>query len=667
MNKLIRKGKIAGILMLLIQLLTLAALIVLSFLYPDFDYYTLVVAITAAFFFLMQIIFFWIYNKRISHLKRRTEMKAADIIGNDIQEAYYFGKIGLAVTDENGTILWVNEFLEDRNLDFIDKKIGEFLPELQMSVVGSSGDVSIKTTYQNHIYEVKFIKEANLYIFKDVTEYETLFKYSNDQAPVVGYLTIDNYSDILASYDESKVNDMTSNIRKMILEYFGDHQVMTRSLKDDSYLLVCTKKNFDEIYKDRFSLIDEVRKAFVDGYTLSIGIAYGFPDYSKLKEIASNALDVALSRGGDQVVIAPFSENMEFIGGKSEARVSRNKVKIRTISQSLVTLISHSSNVLIMGHTNADFDAIGACLGVKAICDHIHRDARIIFEEQFIEKKVRRAVRSIFSPREMQQIFVNFKGANEFYNNDTLIIVVDCNNPELMLYPMIIDENTNVAIIDHHRRSDRFLSNVIFNSIDPSASSASELVAEYISYNQAKMDLPPSYATMMLCGILLDTNFYRLKTSLSTYEASAILKQFGADNEKADEFLKEDYEEYALKTKIMSNFKTPFYGVLVANSDQDDIVDISMLAIVAREALMIRGVNACFVIGRTSENEIRISSRSDGTINCQMLMEKLGGGGHFTAAACQFDSSNIEEIGNKLQHILDEYLQLARSRDDEDK
>ena len=167
----------------------------------------------------------------------------------------------------------------------------------------------------------------------------------------------------------------------------------------------------------------------------------------------------------------------------------------------------------------------------------------------------------------------------------------------------------------------------------------------------------------MLAGIFLDTNFYRQKTGSRTYEASFVLKEFGADNQIADDFLKEEYEEYALKTKIMSNSSTPYYGVIISLADGNDIIDRTILAIVAQETLSIKGVNACFVVGRTGENEIRISSRSDGTINCQMLLEKLGGGGHYTASAAAFRDKSIEEVNDMLRSVLDQYLADARMED----
>ncbi len=664
MNKLIKRHQILAIIFSIVELLSVATVVLCFLFLPEFKHYIWICLGLALLMIIFQYIFYLCFSKRLSNLRRRTELKASDIIGNDVQEAYYFGQVGLMLTDDDETILWANEFLVDRNIDFVDKKITDVFPSLrQFLLTQKDGNETTKVTFQNHIYEIKVIKETNLFMFKDVTEYETLFRYSSEQAPVIGYVMLDNYLDISSSFDEKKVGEMTLDIRKKITSYFADYQVMIRSVKEDTYMIVCTKKNFDELYADKFSIVDKVRAAYQDGYTLSIGISYGFPDYSKLAELASNAIYVALSRGGDQVIILPFSENMEFIGGKTEARATRNRVKIRSICQSLLTLISDHDNVLIMGHTNADFDAIGACLGVQALCNHAGKESRIIFEDQFIENKVRRAVKSLFTPKEMSQMFVNFRGAHEFYNEKTLVVIVDCNNPDLYLYDKILDENSKITIIDHHRCSETLSNNVIFNFIDPAASSASELLAEFISYSHSKIELSEKYATLMLCGILLDTNYYRIKTSISTYDASSILKSYGADNEKADDFLKEDYEEYALKNKIMSNCITPYYGVLLCLSDDKDIIDPTMLALVAREAMMIRGVNACFVIGRVSENEVKISSRSDGTINCQFLLEKRKGGGHFTAAAALFNDKTVDEVKEDLLYVLNEYLDQARTND----
>jgi c-di-AMP phosphodiesterase-like protein len=229
------------------------------------------------------------------------------------------------------------------------------------------------------------------------------------------------------------------------------------------------------------------------------------------------------------------------------------------------------------------------------------------------------------------------------------------------MWPKLVETARKIAIIDHHRRGEEFVEHPAFNYVEPSASSASELVAEIISNNEKRIILPANYATMMLGGILLDTNYYRVRTGSRTYDASLILKDFGADNTIADSFLKEEFEEYSLKVKIMATAITPFTGVVVCTSSEEDIIDRAMLSIVAQESLSVNGVNACFVIGRIGKDQVGISARSDGTINVQYLVEKLGGGGHFSAAAAQFSNMKIEEVKKTLLENLEFYLNDARA------
>ena len=659
MNKLIQSQRIRSLIVFIVEIVAVAALFLTS-LFVEFDYYFPIAVGALLVFSCTNTIFFWLSSAGIQKIKQQTELKSADVIGSDIQEAYNFGKIGLIVTDENGTVVWINEYLTDMNFDIIDRNIDNVSPELLKLSTDGYKHETLTVLYKNHSYEVKYMKAANLYIFKDVTDYEAIFSYSKNQAPVVGFILIDNFSDISATAEESKFNDMTSAVRKAIVNYTKKYQSLCRRLRSDMYIFICSMENYDKMRKDNFSLVDSVRELYEEGFTVSVGVAYGFPDYTKLSELASNAIDVALSRGGDQTVIAPFSENMIFIGGKTESKASRNKVKIRTLSKSLLTFIQHSSKVLIIGHIYADMDAIGAAFGVKALADYANVECRILYDEQFVENKTRRAVKLLYTAEELKHILISFKGAYEYLDENALVVIVDFNNPNLAMNTNIINSKTKLAVIDHHRRADNFYSNVVINGLDSSASSTSELIAEYISFNPNPIPLNDKAATLMLAGILVDTNYYRMKTDIGTYEASTILKQHGASNEKADDFLKEDYEEYALKNRIMSNSATPYYGILVCMADEDDIIDRTVLALVAREALSIRGVNASFVIGRTGEQAVRMSARSDGSVNCQFLMEKLGGGGHFNSSAAEFENETIKSIRDKLIHILDEYLTEAR-------
>ena len=428
--------------------------------------------------------------------------------------------------------------------------------------------------------------------------------------------------------------------------------------------MVCDQKAYEQLIKDRFSIMNKVKKqSFADTIvTLSIGFSNGFDDVVKLSEMASDALDVALSRGGDQAVLSPYGGNFVFIGGSSEAKTNKSRVKTRALSSSLASLIQNAKNIVIMGHLDADLDAIGSALGLYSFAKMFKNDVHIVYDEKLVETKTKKAFKDLFTKEEIQEMTYSIKQANYHIGNNSLLILTDVHRPSIVMASSVLDKADRVAIIDHHRRGEEYVDSPVFVQIEPSASSASELVTEIIKYSPKHVDLDERKATFMLAGILLDTNYYRQKTGATTYDASLVLKDYGADNSKADYFLKEEYEEYALKNKILSNSITPYYGVIVAMAEQNDIISKTMLAVVASEAIQIKGVNACFVIGRTSIKETAISARSDGTVNVQMLMEKLNGGGHFTAAASQFSDQSINEVCNLLKGVLELYLNDARTQ-----
>lgn len=661
MHALIKKQMVIALFLFLVQLITIAFVLVSYQLqWFSFLYEIIIVCLTA--FIAMDLIYVWVTLAKIASAKHKNEVKSVEVIGGDIQEAYNFGKIGLMVTDDQNNIIWVNEWFGDIRDKILDINIFEWKKEL-IELLEDNEKV-IKIDLDNHIYEVKNLKEANLYIFKDVTEYEAVVQFSNDHSPAVGFLMIDNYSDISQLMDDEKYSDLINSIQKLIATYAKKHNLLFRKFRNDSYIILCTKNNYDKMLEDKFSLIDEVRAVSSEvenNITISIGFAVGFDDFVKLSEMANSALDVALSRGGDQVVINPYGENLLFIGGKSEAKSRQSRVKIKILSKSLSALISDATSVYIMGHIDLDMDALGGALGLYTFAKPLIDKVKIVYDERLIETKTRLAFKRIYTHDEIVKMTVSPKSALEKIDSKSLLILVDVHRPSMVLEPKLIDAAEKIAVIDHHRRAEEFVDNPVFVHIDPSSSSSAELVTEMIRFNEARINVEARCATIMLSGILLDTNYYRQRTGSRTYDASLILKEYGADNIQADDFLKEEYEEFALKMKIMSNSTTPYYGIVVALSDKEDIIDRTMLAVVASETIQIKGINACFVIGRTGEKETRISARSDGTVNVQKILEKLGGGGHFTSAAAKFDNLTIEEVNKQLLEIFQMYLQDARS------
>ena len=614
----------------------------------------------------LNVIMLWISAIRIASYRHRTDLKAAEVIGSDVQEAYNFAMIGLVVTDDNDIVIWNNSLFKERHIDIIDSNIFEWQKDLKELKEKNSSDAVVKTIINNRNFEVKFLSDAGLWIFKDTTDYESIYTYSKQQAPVVGVLAMDNYDEVIKGDDD--YNDTITKAKDIIFEYAQKYGVLLRKYKDSNYLMLCNYDAYMKMRNDNFSIVDKVRQvSFGEDIplTLSIGIARDFPDVVKLNELANAALNIAMSRGGDQVVVSVYGKEMEFYGGKTEAQEKRSRVKIRVLADSLINLIKNSSNVLIMGHTNMDMDALGSCLGIKAICDRVNTPSKVVVDLKATENKTRAAITSLFNKDELGELIVSGKDSLGLVENDTLVVVCDVHIPSMVMYPQLLEKTNKIVVIDHHRRAEEYIESPVFNYIDPAASSASELIAEFIRFSSIspRIELNPTFATIMLSGIFLDSSFYKSKnTGIRTFEASTILKEFGADNSIADDLLKDDYEEYVETSSIVQNIKTIEYGVVYAIANPDRIYDTSSIAKAANTCLSMKEVHAAFVIGKTSNREIKISARSDGLVNVSLLCEKLGGGGHFTSAAATFLKSDLNEVEKLLLNVI--HLHLAEAKSD---
>ena len=669
MGKTIKIIKTITFIIIAIQVV-LAALFSILYFNNFFDFKTLikpeVVTIIMVSVVVFNCFFVWVIILILSALRQKTDLKAAEIIGSDVQEAYNFAQIGLAITNEQNIVLWTNDLFKSRHIEIMDMDIVAWQPDLAILRDTSNGDQNAKIVVNSRTYSVKLLSEAGLWIFKDITDYESVYNYSKDQAPVVGILAIDNYDDVVRGDDD--FNDVVTKVKTDIFGYAKDYGILLRRLKDDSYSMLCNYASFSRMLEDKFSIIDKVRGESTRGeipLTLSIGLAHDFPDVNKLNDLANDALDIAMSRGGDQVVVSAYGQEMKFYGGKSEAQEKRNRVKTRVLADSLISLINASDRVLIMGHQMMDMDAFGACLGMKAICNRLKKNSRIVVDLKNTEFKTRSAMTSSFGKDELEKLIVNSKDAEDQINGNTLLIVVDVHIPNMVMAPRLLDKAAKIVVIDHHRRAEEYIDSPVFNHIDPAASSTCELISEFIRFSSInpKIELPSTYATIMLSGIFLDSSYFKSRnTGIRTFEAATILKEYGADNSLADDFLKDDYEEHKEVTDIVTNLDTPFYGVVVAIANQERLYDHATIAKAANLCLSFKGVHAAFVIGKVSNREIRISARSDGTVNVSLLTERLGGGGHFTSAAATFATSEVKEVKNALISVLETSLTEASNK-----
>lgn len=666
MNRLLKKHRVWLALTIIIQALGGIALIVCWSLFPTFPYYFYIAFAYALFVIFYDFVLNIVFNGRFAYKKGQSDLKASEIIGADFNDAYNFGEIGVAVCDNQNIVLRVNDFLGKRFDNLIDQNIYSAFPALTRFAAGQDRS-PIRIDVDNYSYDVQLIPDSRLFVFRDVTDFATIYKYNNNQSPVVGYVVIDNYNDVQDSFkNDIHLADSITRLQGLISTRAENFGAWLRPIRDDRFFFITTKEDYLKMVQDKFSVVDKVRKEFPNLFTISIGIGLGFPDYSRLAEMASSALDVALSRGGDQTVVFPFGQPMRYFGGKSELLPSRNRVKIRTVSNSFASILRNYRQIVVRGHSIADFDAIGSCLAVYRLCQIEKIPCKICWEDQLVEDKARIAVESSFNKKERDETFVSRRDVSSLISNHTLLVLVDHSDPRRSIFPEQTKKFDHIAVIDHHRLGSVMVNNAVFSHIDTSASSASEILTSFFRYNQKDIKRDARTATFLLTGISLDTHNFKEHTTEATFEAAAALQTFGASNAKSVNFLKDDFDDYRLQISILNHSETPYYGTVVSLSPDDDIVSSVTLSKVANRSINLRGVSLSFAIGRTSPHEIKISARSDGTVNCQSLREKLGGGGHLIRAAAVFTDRNVDDVKKKLYHVLDENLDSSRVQDESD-
>ncbi|MCQ2798570.1 MAG: DHH family phosphoesterase [Bacilli bacterium] len=623
-------------------------------------YYLLVIV----FFIVFDALFFYFSMITLKKSREKNDLDAAVLVGGDIDDAYDFGKIGMIVVDENDVVIWTNGLFRNLNVDIIDHDVFEWQPELK-ELINAPVNKEITITFSYHNYAVKYLSEPRLFILKDTTDLNELQVRFDKQSMVLGIINIDNFDDVAADTDDSAA--AINVIRNIIFDYAKQFKVVLRRVKSDTYFAVCNYDSLKNMTADGFSILKKARDAGREEetpLTLSIGFAHKFPEAGKLNEAASIALQSALARGGDQCVVSEFGTDLQYYGGKTTGVESTSKVKMRSRADSLINNIKTSSNIIIMGHDKMDMDALGSCLGVRAICEWCEKESKIVFNPKQVEAKTREAFYNSFDKEQAQDIAASPDEALGLIKESTLLIVCDIRVPLGTMAPKLLDKASKIILIDHHRKGNVCIEdNVILDVSDPLASSASELVAEMIRFATAnpRIDIPQSYATIMLSGIFLDSMYFKSKTTgMKTFEACEILKGHGADNALASEFLKDELQEYQLINEMVSQVRFPFPGIATA-INSTDLVEKETLAKVANRIMDLKGINACFVFGKTAPNACGCSARSDGTVNVQFLCEKVGGGGHFNAAAIFFkDLSDPAKANAQVVSVLNNYLDQAR-------
>jgi c-di-AMP phosphodiesterase-like protein len=545
---------------------------------------------------------------------------------------------------------YITEFITEINLEELikDEKIVPFDAKIEdrfYSVMGSL--MSIKTRNKKEQYVI------TLY-FIDNTEYNKLLQLHYDEKPCMGVVIIDNYDELMQSIEDTKRPQLLAEIDQKLNEWYSFSEGILKKYERDKYIAFFKNKYLSEMEENKFEVLDLVKNIDIGNklpVTVSIGISGQNDNFAEGLRNALAAIEVALGRGGDQVVINNQNQ-YTFFGGNSKEVEKRTRVKARVMANALEKLIEQSENVIIMGHSNPDADAIGAAVGLFRVAQCFNREANIVVEDKE-NISIREMMRHIEGSGQYANVFVNHNEALNKMKNDTLLIVVDTHRTSFTELPELLKFTKKIVVIDHHRKVTDAIPDAILTYHEIYASSASELVAELLQYMDKKVVMRQIEAESLYAGIIVDTKNFTLKTGIRTFEAAAFLKKYGVDTMAVKQMFQNDIDIYVAKADVIR--KAEIIDEEIAISVCDNEKDGALIAAQsADELLNIVGIKASFVLSK-QENQISISGRSLGEVNVQLILEKLGGGGSMTIAGAQITDLTEEEVIEKLKQAIKEY------------
>ena len=595
------------------------------------------------------------------------------------RQLLYELSIPYCLLDNKGNILWMNASMQasiNRKND-LNKNISTIIPELSANVFRNFEDFKeIRIAFNDRDYRVEMkrisadiitqgvnilAKDYNsslvaMYMF-DETDINQYIQKIRDERFVVGLVYIDNYEDALESVDDVRRSLFVGLVDKRVNKYFSAGAAIIRKLEKDKYLVVFRYKFLEKLLADKFSLMEDIKSVKVGNektLTLSIAIGTGAADYARNYDIAKAAMDLALGRGGDQAVIKD-GEKIYYYGGKSQQMEKNTRVKVRVKAHALRQILEANDNVLIMGHNLPDIDSFGSALGIYIIAKKFGKEAHIVFGE--ISSSVRPFMNRFIDKEEYpDDMFIKKEEAENYLTASTVVIVVDVNRPQRTECPQLLDKCKTIIVFDHHRRSSDTITGAVLSYVDPYASSACEMVTEMIQYVDDGIKLKAFEADALYAGISIDTDGFNSKSGPRTFEAAAFLRRHGADVTRVRKMLRNDMNEYKAIASAVSKsevYKSAF-AITVFDGEGLESPTIGG-AKAANQLLDISGIKASFVITQY-EDKLYISARSIDEVNVQLVMEKLGGGGHMSIAGAQLTDCTIQQAVNTIKLTLDNML-----------
>ncbi|MBR0481593.1 MAG: DHH family phosphoesterase [Firmicutes bacterium] len=592
-------------------------------------------------------------------LRKLTEYKAKVLQDReDLMDSFSFGSpLLLCVIDKNYKVQWSNPSFEEIFGGRSD--VSEFIPKEELRRFFEDDRTLLKVRLEDRIYSVtgayasETERDYRMLFFKDVSIEETLkIKYS-DSLVCMGYINIDNLDEIIQATPVENRSRVAAEIDEVIFGWAKEMDASVFSMSDSRYAIIFKNKYLPGLEANNFPVLARIRAIETSADfppSLSIGLGVGEAKLTDLQQTATEALELALGRGGDQAVVRDEKGDTEYYGGNLPSVEKRNKGRSRVMAHALMNLMRDADKVLILGHSRPDMDSIGSSLGIYAMAHNMGKECYIVLENpgDGIESIYQDALRQLDDEGECAYKFLSHAAALEKLSSKTLVVLTDHHRRILSEAPEICDAAKKIAVIDHHRRAADAIENTVLSFTESYASSASELVSEMLQYSGEKGDINRFEADALLAGIALDTKNFTTNTGVRTFEAASWLKRNGADTAVVKDYFKIDLGFYQKKTNVIANAEVLSNGVAVAYTKDVDPAMQLIVSQAADELLTMKGVDAAVASGSNGQTTM-VSARSNGRYNMQTLMEKLGGGGHREAAAVQLDVAPEVAISQVVQ------------------
>ena len=495
-----------------------------------------------------------------------------------------------------------------------------------------------------------------MYLF-DETALHIALKEVDDQSLAVGMIYLDNYEEALESVEEVRRSLLIALIDRKVNKYISALDGISKKLEKDKYLVILRKKTITQLQENRFDLLEEVKTVNIGNemaVTMSIGVGLDGLTYAQNYECARNAIDLALGRGGDQAVIKT-PESITYYGGKSQQVEKNTRVKARVKAHALREIITSKDKVLVMGHRMPDVDSFGSAVGIYRVATTLGRKTHIVLDEATtaIQPLV-----DLFknNPEYDDDMIISGQEAMDIAGNNAVLVVVDVNKPSITECPELLRYCKSIVVLDHHRQGTETIENATLSYVEPYASSACEMVSEILQYTYDNIKIRPEEADCMYSGIVVDTNNFVTKTGVRTFEAAAFLRRSGADVTRVRKMFREDAQEYKARADAVGQAEIYRQYFAISICMAEDLPSPTVIgAQAANELLNIRGIKASFVL-TDYQGKIYVSARSIDEVNVQIVMERMGGGGHMNVAACQMEGVGIVEAIGALKHTIDDML-----------